>query len=82
MADATALVTDDATPPFTCSCDKLVAAGWRVNCAACGRAEFSAGEWADTDVEGLALTDGWSSIEPDDVERDDRLVDEAERRVA
>ena len=55
MAHATALVDHDAITPHTCGCQRLVDAGWRVNCSACGRSEFTAGEWGG-DVEGLALS--------------------------
>lgn len=97
MAHATALVPDDATTHACwkggcpCSCSKLAAAGWKVNCAACGRKEFAAGELGVTALLGtqnslVEIADDedepWSSIEPCDVAGDDRLVDEAERRVA
>lgn len=120
MEHPTALVVDDATTPFTCSCMKLRESGWAVICRACGRGVEAGGaqlpelvvqeavwtEQLEVDAEDrlrhrrdrvrAAAGDGWvledtvdryeeecwSSIEPDDVERDDRLVDEAERRVA
>ncbi len=92
MAHATAFVTDDATTHACwkggcpCSCSKLAAAGWKVNCAACGRQEFEPGELGVTALLGTqgALVEiagdddePWYSIEPDDVVRDDRLADEA-----
>lgn len=103
MEHVTALVDHDATP-HTCGCAKLAAAGWKVNCAACGRSEFDAGELGVTamsaeytdavDVDDdpvygeageLAINAedrARHSLEAYDVARDDRLVDEAERRVA
>lgn len=81
MVHATALVDHDATT-LKCSCQKMVAAGWTVACFACGRG-FEAGgpsrfaeELGDDPVEYEGTIEGY------DVARDDRLVDEARRRVA
>lgn len=122
MEHPTALVVDDATTSYTCSCLKLRDAGWEVVCYACGRGVegrvvitgpaspvvVQEAVWTDLqtieaedhrrhvgDRIRVAAGDGWledgadrydeyswSSIEPDDVARDDRLVDEVERRVA
>lgn len=122
MEHVTALVDHDATTHACwqggcpCSCAKLVAAGWKVECFACGRgldrplgdvlaetveatpewvveaedrrlhtaarvrAAIGEGWVLDTDVD--QAEGDWSSIEDYDRWRDDRLVDEAEGRVA
>ena len=105
MEHVTALVDHDATTQAhacwkggcPCSCAKLAAAGWKVNCAACGRSEFAAGELGATVMaaeytDAVAVDDDpvygehgelvANAVEVYDVARDDRLVDEAERRVA
>jgi hypothetical protein len=96
MEHVTAVVDHDATTPITCGCARLAAAGWRVNCAACGRSEFDAGELgvtvmaAEYSVDVVVDDDPVygvggeleSTLEAYDVARDDRLVDPAERAVA
>ena len=92
MEHPTALVDHDATTQFTCSCQKLVAAGWRVNCSACGRREFTETAMIEEfgtlilneAVPGPELLDAWAedldddgTIEPYDVARDDALTDAA-----
>lgn len=37
MENPTALVTGGARPTYICGCLKLAAAGWKVQCPACGR---------------------------------------------
>jgi hypothetical protein len=90
MEHPTALVTDDATPPATCACQRYIDAGWRVRCAACGRDTID-GRGVAAYLPPVEIADGEYAVEPDgdgfgiepcDMVRDDELADAAERAVA